>query len=76
MPKLHNLKSSRHSNGLGYTMHPRVTSFSNFNLHGSSWREQTDATNAMGKNTLSGQILLSKIQPKQLMLVGGEERKN
>ena len=24
-------------------MHPRVTSFSNFNLHESSWRAQTDA---------------------------------
>ena len=28
-------------------MHPRVTSFSNFNFHESSWRAQTDATNAM-----------------------------
>ena len=40
----------------------------NFHFHESSWREQTDATNAKGKNTLSSQILHSKIQPKQLML--------
>ena len=30
-------------------MHPRVTSFSNFNFHESSWRAQTDATNAMAR---------------------------
>ena len=49
-------------------MHPRVTNFSTFNFHESSWREQKYAPNAKGKNTLSGQVLLSKIQPKQLML--------
>ena len=30
-------------------MHPRVTSFSTFNFHESSWRAQTDATNAMAR---------------------------
>ena len=49
-------------------MHPRVTSFSTLNFHESSWREQTDATNAIGQNTPSGQVLHSQIQPKQLML--------
>ena len=67
------------TNRLGYTMHPRGTSswehnapksnkLLEFQSHESSWRAQPDATNAKGKNTLSGQILPSEIQPKQLML--------
>ena len=79
LSKLHNLKSSRHSNRLGYTMHPRGTSswehnapksnkLLNLQLHVSPWGEQPDATNAKGKTTQSGQVLHSEIQPKQLML--------
>ena len=30
-------------------MHPRVTSFSNFNFHESSWRQQTYAPNIMAR---------------------------
>ena len=57
VPKLHNSKSSRHLNRLGYTMHPRGTSSWEHNApksnkllklqsHESSWRAQPDATNA------------------------------
>ena len=49
-------------------MHPRVTSFSTFNFHESSWREQTYAPNAKGNTTQGGQVLHSQIQPKRLML--------
>ena len=66
-------------NRLWCTMHPRGTIFwepyarkSNklieLHFHVSPWRAQTDAPNAKGQNTLSGHFLLSKIQPKQLML--------
>ena len=56
-------------------MHPRVTSFSTFNFHESSWREQTDATNAMARAQVLKSFTLKSNQ-KQLMLEGREERKN
>ena len=62
-----------------YTMHPRVINFSTFNFHESSWREQTNATNARSKTTQGGQVLHSQIQPKQLMLgrdLRGRTRRN
>ena len=49
---------------------PRVTSSQAFNFHESSWRAQTDAT----KQWLKSFTL--KSHQKQLMLMGGEERKN
>ena len=58
------------TNRLGYTMHPRGTNswehnapksnkLLNLQTHESSWREQTNATNAKGKTTESGQVLHS-----------------
>ena len=47
---------------------PKSNKLLELQSHESSWRAQPDATNAKGKNTPSGQILLSEIQPKQLML--------
>ena len=47
---------------------PKIISFSTFNFHESSWREQTYAPNSKGKTTQGGQVLHSQIQPKQLML--------
>ena len=58
---------------------PKSNKLLNFNFHESSWRTQTDATDAMGKNTRSVQVLHSQIPPKQLMLWGekrGRTRKN
>ena len=57
-------------------MHPRVTSFSNFNFHESSWKAQTDATNAMAKTQEVLKSFTPKSHQKQQMLLGGEERKN
>src|SRR5664279_5566356 len=85
LPKLRN-----NNDRLGHSKYPRGTSYRalqvpksnklfNFNFHVSSWRTQTDAPDAMGKNTRSAQILHSQIPPKQLMLWGqkrGRTRKN
>ena len=66
------------TNRLGYTMHPRGTSPREHNAPKSNkllnlqlpriFVESANRCNKCnGKNTLSGQILLSQIQPKQLM---------
>ena len=77
---LHTIGGSRSThNRLGCTMHPRGTSswepytpksnkLLELKSHVSPWGTQTDETNANGKNTLSGQVLLFEIQPKQIML--------
>ena len=55
---------------------PKSNKLLNFNFHESPWRTQTDATDAMGKNTRSAQIIHSQIPPQATNAMGGEERKN
>ena len=55
---------------------PKSNKLLNFTYHVSPWRTQTDATDAMGKNTRSDQNPSLSNPTKATMLLGGEERKN
>ena len=55
---------------------PRVTCSQVFNFHESSWRAQTDAIKQWQEHTKMLKSFTLKSNHKQLMLMGGEERKN
>src|SRR5664279_5073054 len=82
LPSLRN-----NNNHLGYSKYPRGTStralqvpksnkLLNFNFHVSPWRTQTDATDAMGKNTRSAQSSSLSNLTKATNSMEEQERKN
>src|SRR5664279_938620 len=82
LPKLRN-----NNYRLGHSKYPRGTSsralqvpksnkLLNFNFHVSPWRTQTDATDAMGKNTGSAQSSSLSNPTKAINAMEEQERKN